>query len=282
MEGFERNKNLWVGVMVGVVVFFVALMFRGVFLSGDEAVLARGISRAQGLVRDTAVPPSGATARLQEKLDRTQAAFAQESGVIAETKAGTALALASIRRVLTDIGRTGPNEVGPFEDLLAQAPNACFSRLYDEVRRHFRSKSNDRDVLFSQELGLDGLRFEVDEIDRVLHALSVAVHAVNVAIEAGVVEVNDMGVALRASGRGADDRIESDDVVIKVLGPPSAIAELINRMNDPSRFVAISDAEIGGADRRAGSGGFREEQNVPFVLKLKALRVTPLAGDEES
>lgn len=281
MEGFERNKNLWVGTMIGVAVFFVALMFRGVFVSGDVDGLARQIQRAQNVVRSTAVPPRGATAALREKLGATEDAFASEAAVVAEHRSSHDLAIASIRQVLADIGQADEAAVTPYRDLLTEAPNACFSRLYDEARRHFDRTALDRDVLFSTELGLDGFRFEVDEVDRALHALRVAVRAVNLAMDAGVVEVLDVGVSFQSTAREDESGIEADHVTIRVVGPPSAHASLINRLNDPRRYVALADAEFGG-DRRGRQRSRREERNVPLKLTLKTLRVLSRSDDEES
>jgi len=189
-----------------------------------------------------------------------------------------------ILRLGTILGRIGKGDsatVDEFVRLARTSPNACFSRLYDDVQNHYRDLGLQRDVLIDEDLGFAEARFEEQEIVRAFHAMALVTHAVETAVLVGEARsIDDIVVrigAVRSRKQALDRTIEQDAVILEMRIQPEGLYKVINALNDPERFVPIENLEVRGPKGR--SGGVNTP-TVPVKLTLAAVRID-LDPDEE-
>jgi hypothetical protein len=280
MDWWQRNKDFAIRVGAVVVGVLVALIVRGCVYPDDTARLESQIGGMQSEIGRAPVPDALSRKRMRNRLESIREATALEADTIGERRQGEALFRGLLTEILEQIGQNTPETVDEFTRLAASSPNACFSRIYDEVREYFRILSIEADVPIDAAVGFATPRFTEQEVVRALHTLGLASRMLKSAIlDAGVESVEKITVRIgKSRGPAGETEIHKDLVEISVRTKPDSLFRWINEMNDPKRFVPIESFTIG--DRR-GAKANRHATTVLATFKLLAVRIDPAADEEE-
>jgi hypothetical protein len=281
MEWWQRNKDFALKVGAGVLLFLVAWMIRGCTTS-DPARKNAQIGGFRRTIRENKVPTAATTRATNErimKLDEEILANARSLGKVLEPNGmdEDALQRDFVSSILNRIGKTDPRDL---EEYMAIGETSRFSRLYDEVRKHYRRMAIRKDAAIDEDLGFEEARFDRDDILRAFHALDLATRAVESAVmEAGVEAVEKVSIKFgKRSGAEGTAFIQADTVSITLKGKPAALVAFLNTLNEADRFVPIRGASFGAKKRDRRSG---RALSVQATFDLAAIRFDLRDEEEE-
>lgn len=286
MDWWQRNKDFAVMVGAAIGLFLVLLIVRGCVYPMDVEKTTSKAKDTVSIAQRDKLPESQVLREINPRISDLEAAIKRDGEIIGETGKGDELTRSLLGSILERIGKGDSPTVDEFVRLARTSPNACFSRLYDDVRGFYADFAMDKDVPIDEALGFPEPRFGEDQITRAFHTLALVTRAVDIAVnDAKVRSIDKISVSFgRPKGRDRMERIvEKDYVTIVVRTLPDGVYRMLTSLNATgagNRFIPIANFKVGGRGAKASAQG-RQAETVIAEFTLTAVRID-LEPEEES
>ncbi|MHC4472583.1 MAG: hypothetical protein ACYS99_16660 [Planctomycetota bacterium] len=200
------------------------------------------------------------------------------AGKVGETRKGEDLRRGIINELLERIGMSSAATVDRYLQDARTAPKACVVGLAGKANEYLNNRASLVNVVLERELGSVVEDMEDAELDRYLICLNLIVQVLELAIDEQVYEVKTVSIGQPPGGRfeGEDVFVREYPVNIEIRGPADAVLEFIEKLNDPDRFVPVTELRQIRPDRNTQNKGI-----VVADLELAALKVDPDAEHVE-
>lgn len=236
-ELLQRHRAFTLSVLVGGIVFLIALAVRGCGVYTVD--LAKRRTEVEGQARAiTGTPvPSDAHLRDLEGLAKgAEERVAALGNATGRTRQSEALQEECISDILEVAGLSSPAKLADYRDLARRLPNVCLSSLVGEVGRALQARAARNNVEIAEEnLGLQGATFQAEDLDRNLAALAVIARIVDRAIQAGVERVDAIvpgGNVRTGGGNQAEPFVRAWTVQFTLKGDSDSLVEVLRALND--------------------------------------------------
>jgi hypothetical protein len=228
------------------------------------------IKRAQ--LKRKEVPSKSTIADYREAVEKLEARVRFLAGRAGETRQGEDLRRGLISEILEKIELLTPENVDRYLQDARTQPKVCVVGLAGKANDHLAGKASLVNVVISRELSSVVQDMEDAELDRYLLCLRKIVDIVELAIEEGVFEVKNVSIGSPPGGKFEGERVfvREYPINVEIRGDAKAVLNFVERLNDPERFLPVTEVRKIAADRHS-----RDKSVVVADFEVAALLIDP-------
>ena len=276
---WQQHRSFILKIMAGLGILLVLWIIGSSVhdLSLSDRVRANKAKRST--LKRKEIPSKSAIADYEEAAEKLETRVRFLATRAGETRKGEELRRGLIGEILRKIELFTPENVDRYVQDARTQPKACVTELAGKASEYLSGKASLVNVVLERELDTVVQDMEDADIDRYLLCLRLIVDVIEIAIDERVFEVKSVSIAPPPGGRFEGEAlfVREYPVNIEIRGGADAVLNFVERLNDPDRFVPVTEVRRIGADRSS-----KDKSLVVADLELAALKIDPGAEHVES
>jgi hypothetical protein len=267
---WEQHRTFILKAMAGAGVFLVLLIVHCSMQDKSQSDWETENAKKWTAISNKKVPSQTVIAEHQAACEQIESRMRFLAGKVGETRKGDELRRGIISEILTTVGTSSPKRIDRYLQDARTAQKACIVALAGEVNEYLNNKASLVNVVIERELGSVVEDMEDVELDRYLICLKLIMHVLELAIDEEVYEVKTVSIGSPPGGRfeGEAVFVREYPVNLELRGPADSILEFLERLNDPDRFIPVTELRQVRPDRATRGKGI-----VVADLELAALKI---------
>jgi len=275
---WEQHRTFILKVMAGAGVFLVLLVVHCSMQDKSQSDWETENAKKWSAISSKKVPSQTVIAEHQAALEKVEGRMRFLAVRVGETRKGEELRRGIISEILAGVGNSSPKRIDRYLHDARTAQKACIVDLASEVNEYLNNKASLVNVVLERDLGSVVEDMEDAELDRYLICLKLIMRVLELAIEQEVYEVKNVSIGSPPGGRfeGEAVFVREYPVNLEIRGPADSILEFLEELNDPDRFVPVTELRQVRPDRATRGKGI-----VIADMELAALKIDPDAEQVE-